>query len=52
MPTWKLRGLVETDLVEMRGTRRWVCYTLSEQGHPEQGVIFVSGDYRRCLDHD
>jgi len=29
--TRELRGLVETGLVEMHGTRRWAYYTLSEQ---------------------
>ncbi len=28
--TRELRGLVETGLVEMHGTRRWAYYTLSE----------------------
>ena len=32
--TRELRGLVETGLVEMHGTRRWAYYTLSEEVLP------------------
>lgn len=33
--TRELRGLVETGLVEMHGTRRWAYYTLSEEVLPQ-----------------